>query len=62
MKRVSFLAAGAATVLCLVAGCGGSSTPTTGGGGNVPPPVVPDPVQGIATPSSVSVVTATNAN
>jgi hypothetical protein len=61
VKKVSFLAAGAATVLCLIAGCGGSNSATTGGG-NVPPPVVPDPVQGIATPSSVSVVTATNAN
>jgi hypothetical protein len=62
-----------AAVLGLFAGCGGSSTTAgstaggsqtsgdgnsqTGTGGNTTPPI-----QGIATPSSVSVVTATNSN
>ena len=53
-----------AAVFGLLAGCGGSSSvntsggsPTGSGGGTTSPPV-----QGIATPSSVSVVTATNSN
>ena len=46
-------------------GSGGSSSPTTvtpNPSGNNPPPPAPAPVEGIALPSSVSVVTATNAN
>jgi hypothetical protein len=51
-------------VFGLLAGCGGSSVAAgnaasgsqTGNGGTTPP------IQGIATPSSVSVVTATNSN
>jgi hypothetical protein len=63
-----------AAVFGLLAGCGGSSTTaagtagssqtsgggsgqTTGSGGGTPPAI-----QGIATPSAVSVVTATNSN
>jgi hypothetical protein len=54
-----------AAVFGLLAGCGGSSATAantaggspTGSGGGTPPTV-----QGIATPSSVSVVTATNSN
>jgi hypothetical protein len=55
-----------AAVFGLLAGCGGNSataastgggSPTGSGGGTTSPPV-----QGIATPSSVSVVTATNSN
>ena len=54
-----------AAVFWLLAGCGGSSvaagnaasgSQTSGNGGTTPP------IQGIATPSSVSVVTATNSN
>jgi len=55
-----------AAVFGLLAGCGGSSTPAantngsagsqTGSGGTTAT------IQGIATPSSVSVVTATNSN
>jgi hypothetical protein len=53
-----------AAVFGLLAGCGGSSVAAgnaasgsqTGNGGTTPP------IQGIATPSSVSVVTATNSN
>jgi hypothetical protein len=55
--------AGAIALCSVLAGCGGddvSTAPT----GNSPPPAPPAPpevVQGVATPSSVSVVTATNA-
>ena len=58
----------ASSVIALLAltGCGSDSSPTPAPGGNNPPvvpPVVPPdaPVEGIATPSSVAVVTATNA-
>jgi len=58
----------ASSVIALLAltGCGSDSSPTPPPGGNNPPvvpPVVPPaaPVEGIATPSSVAVVTATNA-
>jgi len=53
-------------VLLALAGCGsgGGSSSTTPPTGNAPPPA-PPPVQptieGVATPSSVAVVTATNA-
>jgi hypothetical protein len=55
---------GAVCVLALLgslAGCGGSSSnsalvPPPGGG-----PPLPEVIQGVATPSSVAVVTATNA-
>lgn len=48
-------------VVAALHGCGGggshsSAAPASGGGGNSAP------VQGVATPSSVSVVTAQNAN
>lgn len=51
----------AATLVALLAACGGGSSAPAGGG---TPPVDVDPpvIQGIATPSSVSVVTATNAS
>ena len=49
-----------AAVLGLLAGCGGSAAPaagtTNGSGGTT------STIQGIATPSSVAVVTATNSN
>jgi len=63
VKRALALTCAVAFVSVLY-GCGGSDSSTsTGGTGSSPPPVVspPDPVQGVATPSTVSVVTATNA-
>jgi hypothetical protein len=63
MKKITVLAAGAAAILCLMTACGGSdgaAVNTTPPGGNAPPPAPPE-IQGIATPSAVSVVTATNA-
>jgi hypothetical protein len=65
MLRKVLCGACVAVVFGVLAGCGGSSTAvtnTTGGsqpsgnGGTTPA------IQGIATPSSVSVVTATNSN
>jgi len=51
--------------VALTSGCGGgSSAGTLAPAGNVPTPPVPPappPVEGIATPTSVAVVTATNA-
>jgi hypothetical protein len=48
-----------------IAGCGGGgSAATPPPAGNDPPPVTPPtpaPIEGVATPSSVAVVTATNA-
>jgi hypothetical protein len=56
-----------AAVFGLLAGCGGSSTPaantTSGSGGSqTGSGDTTAAIQGIATPSSVSVVTATNSN
>jgi len=56
-----------AAVFGLLAGCGGSSTTaantTNGGGGSqTGSGGTTTTIQGIATPSSVSVVTATNSN
>jgi hypothetical protein len=51
-------------VLLALTGCGASSDATPPPSGSTPPPVTPPapaPVEGIATPSSVAVVTATNA-
>jgi hypothetical protein len=48
----------------LVTGCGGGSSAASPPVNNNPPPVVPPtppPVEGVATPTSVAVVTATNA-
>jgi hypothetical protein len=63
MLRKLLGAAGLAAVFGLLAGCSGSSATTDNtaggsqtGGGNTPA------IQGIATPSSVSVVTANNSN
>jgi hypothetical protein len=53
--------------MTLIAGCGGGSqatgTPPVGANPPAPPapPPAPPPVEGVATPSSVAVVTATNA-
>ncbi len=52
--------------LLAIAGCGGGSAASAPPVGNDPPPPVvnppaPAPVEGVATPSSVAVVTATNA-
>jgi len=64
--RASFIASSCLVLLAL-AGCGsdagGSTSPPVG---NNPPPVnndppPPAPIEGVATPSSVAVVTATNA-
>lgn len=59
----------AVTLVTLLSACDGSggSTPVTSGnppGSSNPPGDVPQPptIEGIATPSSVSVVTATNAS
>lgn len=59
---------GLATLLALLAACGGGGGSDTSatvvppvGGGN-PPVITPEVIEGVATPSSVSVVTATNAN
>jgi hypothetical protein len=56
----------AVTLVTLLTACGGGSSGASAGGGpagNTEPPVVVTPViEGIATPSSVSVVTATNAS
>lgn len=53
-------------VLLSISGCGAdaSSTSAPPPAGNNPPPVTPPapaPIEGVATPSSVAVVTATNA-
>jgi hypothetical protein len=72
MLRTIMRAASVAAACIVLAGCGGSSTPSStgsSGGGTVggtqggdnggnPPEII----QGVATPSSVAVVTATNAN
>jgi hypothetical protein len=52
--------------VALTAGCGGGSTasaplPPAGNNPPVVPPPPPPPVEGVATPTSVAVVTATNA-
>ncbi|WP_372525701.1 hypothetical protein [Piscinibacter sp.] len=59
MDRMERCGAFAAVVFALaLVGCGGSpSSGSTGGGGTTPAAV-----SGVATPSSVSVVTAKNAN
>jgi len=54
------------SVVVLNTGCGGSSTAASvpPPSGNNPPPVTPPPpapIEGVATPTSVAVVTATNA-
>jgi hypothetical protein len=65
MRKI--LIASSVIALLALSGCGSDSSPTPPSGGNNPPvvpPVVPpdnSPVEGIATPSSVAVVTATNA-
>jgi hypothetical protein len=61
-----FLIAASFIVLCALTGCGASSDASPAPpSGNDPPVVVtpppPAPIEGIATPSSVAVVTATNA-
>ena len=63
----SVLITSSCVFLLAIAGCGGdgsaASSPPVGN--DPPPPVVnppaPAPVEGVATPSSVAVVTATNA-
>ena len=63
----SLFIASSCILLVAIAGCGSdagtSSTPPPSG--NTPPPVTPPPapapIEGVATPSSVAVVTATNA-
>jgi hypothetical protein len=55
------------SIVCLSTGCGGSSAAAAApppSGGNPPPvtpPPPPAPIEGVATPTSVAVVTATNA-
>lgn len=57
------LALVAVTTSLLLSACGASSADTEGAPAS-PPPSNPSPaaIEGIATPSSVAVVTATNAN
>jgi hypothetical protein len=62
----SFLIASSCILLVAIAGCGSDagSTSTPPPSGNTPPPVTPPaaaPIEGVATPSSVAVVTGTNA-
>ena len=64
VKQVSLRVAVAAALFVLIAGCGGGGSGTAANspapGGNTP--TTPETITGVATPSSVSVVTATNAN
>jgi hypothetical protein len=73
MRRLEGALRGVACAMALtvfLAGCGGSDSGQAsngGGAGNTPPPTTnnpppPETVQGVATPSNVSVVTATNAD
>jgi hypothetical protein len=60
--RELFIAMLLIAFVVLVAGCGASGSPAS----NTPPPVnndppAPAPIEGVATPTSVAVVTATNA-
>jgi hypothetical protein len=62
----SVLIACSCAVLSILSGCGGSDASAPPPVGNdppvvTPPPPPPPPVEGVATPSSVAVVTATNA-
>ena len=62
----SLLVASSCVALLALSGCGGSDASAPPPSGNTPPPPVvtppaPAPVEGVATPSSVAVVTATNA-
>jgi hypothetical protein len=50
-----------AAALILVAGCSSSSSSASNSGGSTPPPQ-PQAIQGIATPKTIAVVTANNAN
>jgi hypothetical protein len=63
-KKVSSLVfLGAIAANLLLAACGGSSAPAGAGTSNNPPSnPAPETIDGVATPSSVAVVTATNAN
>jgi hypothetical protein len=60
--RETFVAMLVIACLVLLSGCGGgsdsASAPPPGGG--APPPSTPAEIDGIATPTSVAVVTATN--
>ena len=72
MSRTIFGGACVAVMLGLLAGCGGSSVASSAGGGGVSSGsggtqtggggTTSQTIQGIATPSSVSVVTANNSN
>lgn len=69
MTHISFTSKAlvAAAFVMTLAACGGGSgndAPTNGGSSGTSPPVDVQPaaIEGIATPSSVSVVTATNAS
>ena len=63
----SLFIASSCVLFLAIAGCGGSDASAPPATGNNPPPPVdntpppPAQIQGIATPSSVAVVTATNA-
>jgi hypothetical protein len=56
-----FLRGSCLAAICLTAACGSGSATTGGTGVTTNPPVTTAPVKGIATPNSVSVVTATHA-
>jgi hypothetical protein len=49
------------SIVVLGTGCGGSSSPHPPSGNNPPDVTPPASIQGVATPTSVAVVTATNA-
>jgi hypothetical protein len=61
----SLFIASSCVFLLAIAGCGGGSSASAPPVSNEPPPPVtpppPAPITGVATPSSVAVVTATNA-
>lgn len=61
----SLLVASSCVFLLAISGCGGDASAPPPVGNNPPPvnndPPPPAPIQGVATPSSVAVVTATNA-
>ncbi len=47
--------------LLILSGCGGGSSPTSSATPTAPTDTTPEEIKGIATPPSVAVVTATNA-
>ena len=50
-----------AALIAVTAGCGSDGNPDTPPPSAANPPPPPEPIEGVATPSSVALVTATNA-